>query len=60
MLITGKYPDLLWREMVDRARETATRSHGPEADILTARSRAGIFVEVYVGDEKVGEFEVEA
>jgi len=60
MLITGKYPDLLWREMVDRARETATRSHGPKAEILYARSRRGIFVEVYVGDEKVGEFEVEA
>ena len=60
MLITGKYPDLLWREMIDRARETATRSHGPKAEILYARSRRGIFVEVYVGDEKVGEFEVEA
>ena len=60
MLITGKYPDLLWQGMVGRARETATRLHGPEAEILYARSRAGIFVEVYVGDEKVGEFEVEA
>ena len=46
--------------MVREARETAARLHGPEADILTARSRAGIFVEVYVGEEKIGEFEVEA
>ena len=60
MLITGKYPDLLWQEMVHEARKTAARLHGPEADILTARSRAGIFVEVYVGEEKIGEFEVEA
>ena len=60
MLITGKYPDLLWQEMVDRARETATRLHGPESEILHARSRRGIFVEVYIGDAKVGEFEVEA
>ena len=60
MLITGKYPDLLWQEMVRKARETATRLHGPEADILTARSRRGIFVEVYVSDAKVSEFEVEA
>jgi len=60
MLITGKYPDLLWREMVDRARETAARLHGPKADILTARSRWGISVEVYVGDLLVAEFEVEA
>ena len=60
MLITGKYPDLLWREMVDRAQETATRLHGPEAEILTARSRVGISVEVYIGEWKIGEFEVEA
>jgi len=60
MLITGKYPDLLWQDMVRKARETATRLHGPEADILTARSRWGISVEVYVDEEKVGEFEVEA
>ena len=60
MLITGKYPDLLWQDMVREARETATRLHGPEAEILYARSRWGIFVEVYVGDLLIAEFEVEA
>ena len=60
MLITGKYPDLLWQEMVGRARETATRLHGPKAEILYARSRRGIFVEVYIADLLIAEFEIEA
>ena len=59
-MIMVKGQDLLWQDMVREARETAARLHGPEADILTARSRWGIFVEVYVGDLLVAEFEVEA
>ena len=60
MLITGKYPDLLWQGMVGRARETATKLHGPKAEILYARSRRGIFIEVYIADLLIAEFEIEA
>jgi len=61
MLITGKYPDLLWQEMVREAREKAERRHGKGVDVTTSPTRWGIWVTVYGQDgNAIDGFEVEA
>lgn len=49
-----------WDEMVHAAHRAAAELHGDDASIVVSPTRHGLWADVYLDDEIVGGFEVEA